>query len=502
MMSSSASWCSSSETHSSAEHSTSRPRSAAAAGAPGYPLAGYQLRAGPALPHRSPPLAPPWGCPDPLGRGDSLTRDPPGHPAILPQPTQPHLCSPRQDPPAGTTGRASPPGQPPHLSGWAHSPTAQHPPGPLGTSPTRIRPVPQHRPRPRSPLFSCCRSRICVFSCASTTCGRSRDGSGGSAAGPGPCRGDTGVGPAASGLPRHGGRSGRPARALPRRGGRPGRAHLVGAARARLPHGGHAPVQHGRLVDERLGRRVVLLQPLQQRPRVRQDLIDGAAHGGRRCSPPRRAHVPRGPAAAVPSRARSGPAAGRGRTRTRGAGTPLPPAATAPPARRRGPARACRSARGSPGGARAPRPGQGAGLTDRGRAQGAGPGLSPLSPGEARSPELRCFWGVRGCFGPRGHRALPAHGVPKPPAPGACARLPRAAHAAVPRVRAPAGSGEPGTRPAPSGPCSAQAVCGGPAALTPGPAYLWGCSLPARSIPAGICGAPILSDPAVCPFQQ
>lgn len=95
MMSSSASWCSSSETHSSAEHSTSGPRPAATAGAPRRSLG---TSCGPALPHRSPPRALRWGCADPLGREDSLTRDPPGHQ---------RRCSPRQDPLAGTSGRAS-----------------------------------------------------------------------------------------------------------------------------------------------------------------------------------------------------------------------------------------------------------------------------------------------------------------------------------------------------------------------------------------------------------
>lgn len=69
----------------------------------------------------------------------------------------------------------------------------QRPRGPLCTSP----PAQPHHPHTlRSPRFSCCRSRICVFSWDRSRCGRSRDGSGRSAAAPGPC-GDTPVGPAA-----------------------------------------------------------------------------------------------------------------------------------------------------------------------------------------------------------------------------------------------------------------------------------------------------------------
>lgn len=48
--------------------------------------------------------------------------------------------------------------------------------------------------------------------------------------------------------------------------------------RADLFHGFHPLVERRGLFDERLGRAVVLPQPLHQRLRVRQRLLDGAAH--------------------------------------------------------------------------------------------------------------------------------------------------------------------------------------------------------------------------------
>lgn len=58
---------------------------------------------------------------------------------------------------------------------------------------------------------------------------------------------------------------------------------------ARLPHRCHWPVQRGRLVHQRLGRRIMLAQPLQQRLGVRQDLrqdlLDPTAHSGRGGTP-------------------------------------------------------------------------------------------------------------------------------------------------------------------------------------------------------------------------
>lgn len=178
MMSSSASWCSSSETQSSAGHSTSRP--------------GQE-------PHRSPSLR--RGCPDPRQR-----RLP------EPGPTGASSDSPRQDPPAGTPGTSS--ARAPHPA--SPGPSVHHLPGSAlvpSTAPAPLTAVlllqvadlrvllRQHHVRPQP--------------------GRVRGLRRGARALP---RRHTGVGAAAWGLPGHGGGSGRPARAVPSRGGRsPGR---------------------------------------------------------------------------------------------------------------------------------------------------------------------------------------------------------------------------------------------------------------------------------------
>lgn len=120
MMSSSASWCSSSETHSSAEHSTSRPRPAAAAGARGarWARAAGGTGAVPSLPEETPD-------PRPAGASSDTAQ------ATQPQATQPRLS--RRDSPAHR----------------------QHPPAPLHI-PRRDAPGPAHPCSPAAGRGSAC----------------------------------------------------------------------------------------------------------------------------------------------------------------------------------------------------------------------------------------------------------------------------------------------------------------------------------------------------------
>lgn len=140
--------------------------------------------------------------------------------------------------------------------------------------------------------------------------------------------------------------------------GRRRRAALLGRRRARLPHSGHALVQDGGLIDERLGCGVVLLQPLQEGLRVREDLLDGAGHGGRRTG--RAAHSRGGP---MPGSARPVPRSGQ----------PEPRTARAPPAfPGRAPRAAAAQAWADPGAAAEPAPPPG-GHAERRPAAGWGP---------------------------------------------------------------------------------------------------------------------------------
>lgn len=140
--------------------------------------------------------------------------------------------------------------------------------------------------------------------------------------------------------------------------GRRRRAALLGRRRARLPHSGHALVQDGGLIDERLGCGVVLLQPLQEGLRVREDLLDGAGHGGRRRG--RAAHSRGGP---MPGSARPVPRSGQ----------PEPRTARAPPAfPGRAPRAAAAQAWADPGAAAEPAPPPG-GHAERRPAAGWGP---------------------------------------------------------------------------------------------------------------------------------
>lgn len=163
MMSSSASWCSSSETHSSAEHSTSRPGPAAAAGARGARWARAAGGTGCPIAAEETPDPRPGACSD-TATGDTdtplLSSDPPA--GTAPHTAQHH----RQDPPgpahpcspaAGRGSACSPAPAPRAASAGTGRVAPPRGPGPAEETRESVRP-PRPGPaetrgsaRPRSP---------------------------------------------------------------------------------------------------------------------------------------------------------------------------------------------------------------------------------------------------------------------------------------------------------------------------------------------------------------
>lgn len=479
MISSNASWCSSSEIHSSAKYSTSLPQTTCNFSRQWQQVprgTRSQLLAWFVLPHHSLPLTTqPWDsgpgrlavrtprlaqkpsrCRQPLPHRGSLrlwqkqNRCVPPSPPPPPSPPSRHEARslPQHAPPGAPLHIPPPPStpptnsSPPPISPSAPPSTAPGPPNTLRQHPLR---PPHHSantdtPRPRrapgsrrhaarpparpprragSPLFSRCRSRICVFSWDRSTCGRSRDGSARSAAAPWPCW-DTAVGPAASPPAR------RPARRPPSPSRPTPRPPLSWRPRA------GAGRRTGRWATRRRCRAPSAAPAASSRP-------SGSSRWCRSWRAPRRAALLTSAAAEAPypaaqlraGGARPSPPPGAGRREPAGRGrreparayarpSPLPAAALAPPVRRRGQrSSAARGAAWRSAGASAapaPRPAGGAGRGGAGQAarrfpEAAGPWLTAPCPGEHREPS--CSSVALGGFAGRG-----GHPLPSPPPPG------------------------------------------------------------------------------------